>query len=99
MALIELPNGAIWNTTLDATEQSEECNEYTDDLLENIEPQIIKDINNNGIERVNSETYTDTRYDTYNYIYKTIFTFKNPLNTPSAFIIQSVSNILSKELK
>ena len=99
MALIELPNGSTWNTSLDITEQSEKCNEFTDNLLESIEPQIEKDISNNGVERVNTETYTDTRYDTYNYVFKTTFTYKNPLNSPSAFIIQSVSNTLLKELK
>ena len=99
MALIELPNGSTLNTLLDATEQSEECNEYTSDLLENIEPQITKDVNDNGVDRINTETYTDTRYDTYNYIYKTTFSYKNPLNSPSAFIVQNVVNILSKELK
>ena len=51
------------------------------------------------LDRINTETYMDTKYDTYNYVYKTIFSYKNPLNSPSAFIIQSVSNILSKELK
>lgn len=99
MALIELPNGSTWNTLLDITEQSEECNEFTDNLLENIEPQIEKNISNNGVNRINSETYTDTRYDTYNYVYKTIFSYKNPLNSPSAFIVQSISNTLLKELK
>ena len=90
MALIELPNGSTWNTLLDATEQSEECNEFTDNLLENIEPQIEKDINSNGIDRINTETYMDTKYDTYNYVYKTIFSYKNPLNSPSAFIVQRI---------
>lgn len=99
MALIELPNGSTWNTSLDITEQSEKCNEFTDNLLENIEPHIEKDISNNGVERVNTETYTDTRYDTYSYIFKTTFNYKNPLNSPSAFIVQSISNTLSKELK
>ena len=99
MALIELPNGSTWNTSLDITEQSEECNEYTSDLLENIEPQIEKDISNNSVERVNTETYTDTRHDTYNYVLKTTFNYKNPLNSSSAFIVQSISNTLSKELK
>ncbi len=99
MALIELPNGSTWNTSLDITEQSEKCNEFTDNLLESVEPQIEKDISNNGVERVNTETYTDTRYDTYNYVFKTTFTYKNPLNSPSAFIIQSISNTLLKELK
>ena len=99
MALIELPNGSTWNTLLDITEQSEECNEFTDNLLENIEPQIEKNISNNGVNRINSETYTDTRYDTYNYVLKTIFSYKNPLNSPSAFIVQSISNTLLKELK
>lgn len=99
MALIELPNESTWNTLLDITEQSEKCNEFTDNLLENIEPQIEKDISNNGVERVNTETYTDTRYDTYNYIFKITFNYKNPLNTPSAFIVQNISNTLLKELK
>jgi len=99
MALIELPNGSTWDTSLDITEQSEKCNEFTDNLLENIEPQIEKDISNNGVERVNTETYTDTRYDTYNYVFKTIFNYKNPLNSSSAFIVQSISNTLLKELK
>ena len=68
MAIHTLPNGASWDDELEYYEQSEEAQEFWENLIENTpstftsEPTI-----NPNMDRTLTRTWLDEQYDNFNY--------------------------------
>lgn len=78
MAIYTLPNGSTWNTGLPYNEQSTGSYEFIDQVERaNTPVKTFISGQNPNLPRVTSQTWTETSYDTYNYISKETYTYKD----------------------
>lgn len=78
MAIYTLPNGSTWNTGLSYFEQPDvEAYNFVGEVETGNEPvQTFISGPNPNLPRVKTQTWTETSYDDYNYIYTTSFSYK-----------------------
>lgn len=78
MAIITLPNGAQYDTGLPWNDQPD-SGSYTfmGEIQQSQTPVEIKEQTRNpNLERILSQTWTDTSYTGSNYVYKTTYNYK-----------------------
>jgi hypothetical protein len=93
MAIHTLPNGSIYNTSLDWGMQSSGSHDFWQDVQETTTPvQTTEQTRNPSRNRVLKEVYTDTSYSGSNYIVTTNNIYRHGPGSNQCFALQG-SNI------
>ena len=87
-----LPNGAGWNDELPPSDQTEEAQNFWQSVIdENIPLQVTEPSINPNMDRLLSQTWTATNYETYNYRVMSARTYQNTAMSPKAFAVSNLS--------
>ena len=96
MAVVTLPNGATWNTGLSYFEQSDaEAYNFIGEVETGNTPvKTFISGSNPNLPRIKTQTWTETSYDNYDYIYTTSYSYKG--NSYTKQNVQETFQIESK---
>tara|TARA_Y100000385_G_scaffold88779_1_gene91354 strand:+ start:339 stop:638 length:300 start_codon:yes stop_codon:yes gene_type:complete len=87
-----LPNGAEWDDELPIPDQTEEAQNFWQSVIdENTPLQVTEPSINPNMDRLLSQTWTATNYETYNYKVVSARTYQNAAMSSKAFAISNVS--------
>ena len=101
MAIHTLPNGAEWDDALQSHEQTEEAQEFWNNLMGSVIPiSSYEPTSNPNLDRLTSQTWLDTSYSE-SYDYQVVITreYQNSPTHQRAFAIRTTHtslNILDK---
>lgn len=101
MAIYTLPNNASWDDSLNFSNQSEEAQEFWNNIMGSIIPtSIYEPTSNPNLDRLTSQTWLDTSYSgSYNYQVIITREYQNMPTHQKAFAIRTTHtslNILDK---
>jgi len=97
MAIYTLPNSASWDDSLDFADQSEEAQEFWNNLIGSITPtSIYEPTSNPNLDRLTSQTWLDTSYSgSYNYQVIITREYQNSPTHQRAFAIRTTHTLLN----
>jgi hypothetical protein len=100
MAIHTLPNGAEWDDSLDFIDQSEEAQEFWENIIETIPSTFTSESTiNPNMNRTLTRTWLDEQYEDFNYrVFLTVI-YQNDAMHQKAFAIRTTTierSILNK---